>query len=116
MDFNHSPRSLELSAPLEAFMDEHIYRNEARFFQEACPPTCSTPQSVISRRGCDAQVRTPWGSASNSYAKFRRCPSKKVSCGHLTARRSRSTRQKPPTEWPPFPAGGRRPASWIGEA
>jgi acyl-CoA dehydrogenase len=34
MDFEHSPRVKELQARLHAFMDEHIYPNEARFHAE----------------------------------------------------------------------------------
>ena len=35
MAFEHSPRVQDLKACLSAFMDEHIYPNEARFFEEA---------------------------------------------------------------------------------
>ncbi len=35
MNFDYSPRTLELAERLEAFMDEHIYPNEARYFQES---------------------------------------------------------------------------------
>ena len=31
MDFNHSPKVIELKAQVEAFMDEHIYPNEAEY-------------------------------------------------------------------------------------
>jgi len=34
MDFNYSPRTQELQAKLGAFMDAHIYPNEARYWQE----------------------------------------------------------------------------------
>jgi acyl-CoA dehydrogenase len=34
MDFDHSPKVTALKARLEAFMDQHIYPNEARFLQE----------------------------------------------------------------------------------
>ena len=34
MDFEPSPRVKELQARLLAFMDEHVYPNEARFFAE----------------------------------------------------------------------------------
>jgi acyl-CoA dehydrogenase len=34
MDFQHSPRVRELQARLIAFMDEHVYPSEARFFAE----------------------------------------------------------------------------------
>ncbi|NEX60482.1 acyl-CoA dehydrogenase family protein [Noviherbaspirillum galbum] len=34
MDFQYSPKVKELQARLNAFMDEHIYPNEARFHQE----------------------------------------------------------------------------------
>ena len=34
MDFEHSPRVKELQARLTAFMDQHVYPNEARFFAE----------------------------------------------------------------------------------
>ncbi len=34
MDFEHSPRVKDLQARLTAFMDEHVYPNEARFFAE----------------------------------------------------------------------------------
>ena len=33
--FTFSPTALRLRSDLEAFMDQHIYPNEARFFQEA---------------------------------------------------------------------------------
>jgi len=40
MDFRHSPRALDLLARVSAFMDEHIYPNEARFETEmACAAT-----------------------------------------------------------------------------
>ncbi len=35
MDFDHDARTRELLGPLEAFMDEHIYPNEDRFFAES---------------------------------------------------------------------------------
>jgi acyl-CoA dehydrogenase len=35
MDFDHTPQVKALKARLEAFMDQHIYPNEARFLQEA---------------------------------------------------------------------------------
>ena len=35
MNLDPSPRTLELREELEAFMDDHIYPNEARFFQES---------------------------------------------------------------------------------
>src|ERR1700757_1247572 len=35
MDFDHSPKVTAFKARLEAFMDQHIYPNEARFLQEA---------------------------------------------------------------------------------
>ncbi len=40
MDFDYSPKTRELIARVTAFMDEHIYPNEARFFREleACGP------------------------------------------------------------------------------
>ena len=31
MDFTHSAKVLELKAQLEAFMDEHVYPNEAEY-------------------------------------------------------------------------------------
>ena len=34
MDFEHSPRVKDLQARLTAFMDDHVYPNEARFFAE----------------------------------------------------------------------------------
>ena len=34
MDFNFTPKVQQLQARLLAFMDEHIYPNEARFFKE----------------------------------------------------------------------------------
>ena len=34
MDFEHSQRVKDLQARLTAFMDEHVYPNEARFFAE----------------------------------------------------------------------------------
>jgi len=34
MDFEHTPKVNEMQARLLAFMDEHIYPNEARFFEE----------------------------------------------------------------------------------
>src|SRR5262245_56419229 len=35
MDFDESTRTRELRKPLEAFMDEHVYPNEDRFFRES---------------------------------------------------------------------------------
>src|SRR3954452_18076980 len=35
MDFDESPRTRELRERLEAFMDQHVYTNEARFFRES---------------------------------------------------------------------------------
>ena len=35
MNFDEGARTLELKQRLEAFMDEHIYPNEARFFRES---------------------------------------------------------------------------------
>jgi acyl-CoA dehydrogenase len=35
MDFDESARTRELRVRLETFMDEHVYPNEARFFQES---------------------------------------------------------------------------------
>ncbi|MDR1968167.1 MAG: acyl-CoA dehydrogenase family protein [Burkholderiaceae bacterium] len=35
MDFNHSPRSLELQARVAAFMDEHVYPVENRYYEQA---------------------------------------------------------------------------------
>jgi acyl-CoA dehydrogenase len=34
MDFNYSPRTLELQAKLQDFMARHVYPNEARYWQE----------------------------------------------------------------------------------
>ena len=34
MEFDYSPKVKDMQARLLAFMDEHIYPNEARFFQE----------------------------------------------------------------------------------
>ena len=34
MDFDYSPKTKELQARLLKFMDEHIYPNEQRFFEE----------------------------------------------------------------------------------
>ena len=34
MDFEFTPKVKEMQARLLAFMDEHIYPNEARFFAE----------------------------------------------------------------------------------
>ena len=35
MDFDENARTRELRERLEAFMDEHVYPNEARFFRES---------------------------------------------------------------------------------
>ena len=35
MDFDESQRTRELRERLQAFMDEHVYPNEARFFRES---------------------------------------------------------------------------------
>jgi acyl-CoA dehydrogenase len=35
MDFDEDARTIELRGRLEAFMDEHVYPNESRFFQES---------------------------------------------------------------------------------
>ena len=34
MDFNHSPRTLDLLARVQSFMDEHIYPNEMRYYEQ----------------------------------------------------------------------------------
>ena len=34
MDFNFTPKVQQMQARLLAFMDQHIYPNEARFFRE----------------------------------------------------------------------------------
>ena len=34
MDFDYSPEVKDMKARLLAFMDEHIYLNESRFFRE----------------------------------------------------------------------------------
>ena len=34
MEFNYTPKVQELQARLLAFMDQHVYPNEARFFRE----------------------------------------------------------------------------------
>ena len=34
MDFDYSPKTKELQARLQAFMDQHIYPNEARYHEE----------------------------------------------------------------------------------
>ncbi len=35
MDLDENPRTRELRGRLEAFMDEHVYPNEDRFFRES---------------------------------------------------------------------------------
>ena len=34
MDFNFTPKVQQMQARLLAFMDEHVYPNEARFYRE----------------------------------------------------------------------------------
>ena len=40
MDFEFSPKVQELQKRLNAFMDEHVYPNEARFYQEVAAGNC----------------------------------------------------------------------------
>ena len=52
MDFDENARTRELRQRLEAFMDEHIYPNEARFFRESME--LGSVGGVAGRRGAQA--------------------------------------------------------------
>ena len=55
MDFDENARTRELRERLEAFMDEHVYPNEARFFQRV---DGAGPLGGVARRG-GAQATRP---------------------------------------------------------
>jgi acyl-CoA dehydrogenase len=64
MDFSFSPRTQELQARLQRFMDEHIYPNEARFWQEIEENTRAgkrwTPLTLIEDLKPKAQAAGLW--------------------------------------------------------
>ena len=47
MDFDFSPRTKELQAQLQRFMDEHIYPNEARYEAEIEDSSLGLDQAVV---------------------------------------------------------------------
>ena len=64
MDFSYSPRTQELQARLQRFMDEHIYPNEARYWQEIEENTRAgkrwTPLTLIEDLKTKAQAAGLW--------------------------------------------------------
>ena len=64
MDFSYSPRTQELQAGLRRFMDEHIYPNEARYWQEIEENTRAgkrwTPLTLIEDLKPKAQAAGLW--------------------------------------------------------
>ncbi len=83
MDFSYSPRTQELQARLIAFMDEHIYPAEARYFAEIEANTLAgkrwTPLQVIEELKPKARAAGLWnlflpphaeGASASSDAEF----------------------------------------------
>ncbi|WP_395142291.1 acyl-CoA dehydrogenase family protein [Schlegelella aquatica] len=64
MDFDYSPRTKELQAKLRAFMDEHIYPNEGRYWAEIEANTRAgkrwTPLQLIEELKPKAQAAGLW--------------------------------------------------------
>ncbi|HWP18917.1 MAG TPA: acyl-CoA dehydrogenase family protein [Burkholderiaceae bacterium] len=64
MDFDYSPRTKELQAKLRAFMDEHIYPNEGRYWAEIEANTQAgkrwTPLQLIEELKPKAQAAGLW--------------------------------------------------------
>ena len=47
MDFEYTPKVKDMQARLLAFMDEHIYPNEARFFAEIAAMTAAVTSCIM---------------------------------------------------------------------
>ncbi|MED5621702.1 acyl-CoA dehydrogenase family protein [Ideonella sp. BN130291] len=64
MDFNYSPRTQELQARVKAFMDQHVYPNEARYWAELRENTEAgkrwTPLKLIEELKPKARAENLW--------------------------------------------------------
>jgi acyl-CoA dehydrogenase len=60
MDFDYSAKTLDLMARVSAFMDEHIYPNEARFFAEVAHGDRWQPTAIIEILKAKAQAAGLW--------------------------------------------------------
>ena len=60
MDFDYSPKTKQLMTRLKAFMDEHVYPNEARFEQEVNTGDRWTPTAVVEELKEKAKAQGLW--------------------------------------------------------
>ncbi|MBP7493771.1 MAG: acyl-CoA dehydrogenase, partial [Rhodoferax sp.] len=64
MDFDYSPKTKELQARLQAFMDEHVYPNESSYHAEIAANTAAgkrwTPLQTIENLKPLAQTAGLW--------------------------------------------------------
>jgi acyl-CoA dehydrogenase len=64
MDFNYAPRTQELQARLNSFMDRHVYPSEARYFEELQAHTAAgkrwSPLPVIEELKPKARAESLW--------------------------------------------------------
>src|SRR5438270_498202 len=60
MDFDYTPKVKALAARLNAFMDEHVYPNEARYYGEAPDVDRWQPSAVIEALKPKAQAAGLW--------------------------------------------------------
>ena len=60
MDFQYSPKTKELAARLSAFMDEHVYRNEARHARELAEGDRWKPLGLIEELKPKARAQGLW--------------------------------------------------------
>jgi acyl-CoA dehydrogenase len=60
MDFDYSPKVKALQARLQAFMDEHVYPQEARYYEEVSGPDRWQPTRVVESLKTKAKAAGLW--------------------------------------------------------